>query len=205
MLYENLRNSTMAELVGILLKDSPESAAVKGITQELQNNKHLLEFELEELTILKGVGTAKACQLMAALEIGKRIVTKPNEKRINLNSPKAVAALFMGDLMYKQKEFFKVLLLDTKNSIIAIDEVSVGTLNSAIVHPREVFNVAIRKNASSVILIHNHPSQNTSPSREDIDLTIRLAEAGKIIGIEVLDHIIIGGSEFLSFKEKNLF
>jgi DNA repair protein RadC len=195
----------MAELVGILLKENPESAAVKGITQELQNNKHLLEFEIEELIGIKGVGSAKARQLMAAIEIGKRIINRPKENRINVSSPKAVAALFMGDLRYKQKEYFQVLLLDTKNSIIAIEEVSVGTLNTTIVHNREVFNLAIRRHASSIICVHNHPSSVVQPSREDIDLTLRLVEAGKIIGIEVLDHIIIGGNDYLSFKEKSLF
>ncbi len=158
----------------------------------------------EELTTVKGIGIAKACQLISAIELGKRIAAKPKDKKININSPKEVSAMFMEEMRYLRKEFFQVLMLNTKNEIIMVDNVAVGNLNSAIVHPREVFSRAIKKSAASVILIHNHPSGNPQPSREDIDLTQRLMEAGKIIGIEVLDHIIIGDGNFISLKEKML-
>lgn len=158
----------------------------------------------EELINVRGIGIAKACQLVSAIELGKRIAVKPKDKKININSPKEVSALFMEEMRYLRKEFFRVLMLNTKNEIIMVDNVSIGNLNSAIVHPREVFSRAIKKSASSIILVHNHPSGNPQPSREDIDLTNRLMESGKILGIEVLDHIIIGDGIFISLKEKML-
>ncbi len=164
----------------------------------------LAECAHEELMGIKGIGRAKASRLVCAIELGKRIASQPRERRISIGSPGEVSELFMEDMRYLRKEIFKVLLLNTKNEVIMIDDVSVGNLNSAIVHPREVFNNAVRKSAASVILVHNHPSGNPKPSREDIDLTARLAEAGKILGIEVLDHLIIGDGNFVSLKDKML-
>jgi DNA repair protein RadC len=110
----------------------------------------------------------------------------------------------MAEMLGLQKEYFNTILLNTKNQILAIEEISVGSLNSSIVHPREVFNPAIKKSAGSIILVHNHPSGDPTPSREDIDVTARLIEAGKILGIHVLDHIIIGNNNYVSFKERGL-
>src|SRR5690606_368061 len=112
--------------------------------------------------------------------------------------------LIMEEMRYLKKEHFRIAILDTKNHIIAIEEISIGNLNSSIVHPREVFNIAIRRTANSIILIHNHPSGDPTPSREDINITNRLIEAGNIIGIKVLDHIIIGDNRYLSFRERNI-
>lgn len=110
----------------------------------------------------------------------------------------------MEELRYKKKEYFKVLLLNTKNHVISREEVSVGSLNASIVHPREIFAVPLRKSAASVILVHNHPSGDPSPSQEDLEVTRRLVDAGSILGIAVRDHIIIGDGCFFSFKEKGL-
>jgi DNA repair protein RadC len=195
----------LAILIGSGTKDSSAiMLANKLLVLDNSGISFLTECVPEELTDVKGIGSAKACQLIAAIELGKRIATKPKEKKINVNSPKEVAALFMEEMRYLKKEFFKVLLLNTKNEVMTIDEVSIGNLNSAIVHPREVFSKAIKKSASSIILVHNHPSGNPQPSREDIDLTERLIESGKILGIEVLDHLIIGDGIFISLKEKML-
>jgi DNA repair protein RadC len=105
-------------------------------------------------------------------------------------------------MRYYHKEYFKVILLNTKNQIISIEDISIGSLNSSIVHPREIYNLAVKKSAAAVILVHNHPSGDPAPSREDMEVTKRVAEAGKILGINVLDHIIVGEGRYLSFKEK---
>ena len=110
----------------------------------------------------------------------------------------------MEEMKYFKKEHFRTLNLDTKNQIISIEEISIGNLNSSIVHPREVFNMAIKKSANSIILVHNHPSGDPTPSKEDIDVTYRLISAGDIIGIKVLDHIIIGYDRVISMKQLNL-
>jgi len=195
----------LAILIGSGTRDSSAiTLASKLLTLDGSGILFLADCIPEELINVRGIGIAKACQLVSAIELGKRIAVKPKDKRININSPKEVASLFMEEMRYLRKEFFQVLMLNTKNEIIMVDNVSIGNLNSAIVHPREVFSRAIKKSASSIILVHNHPSGNPQPSREDIDLTSRLMESGKILGIEVLDHIIIGDGIFISLKEKML-
>jgi DNA repair protein radc len=158
----------------------------------------------EELTGIPGIGLAKSCQIIAAIELGKRIATKPKDKRVNITSPGEVASLFLEDMRYLRKEYFKVLLLNTKNEIIMIENISIGNLNSSVVHPREVFCTAIKKSACSMIAVHNHPSGNPMPSQTDIDITRRLVEAGELLGIKVLDHLIIGDGTYVSLKEKML-
>jgi len=210
LLRFGVKTLSNSDLLAILIgSGSKDSSAITLANKLLSLNEggisYLSQCEPGELSSIKGIGNAKASLLVASMELGKRIAVRPRDKKINVGSPKEVAKLFMEEMRYYKKEYFKVLLLNTKNELIMTEEVSVGTLNTAIVHPREVFNKAIQKSASSVILIHNHPSGNPTPSREDIDLTARLVESGKIIGIEVLDHIIIGDGEYLSFKEKSLF
>jgi DNA repair protein RadC len=197
------------ELLAILIGSGTKDSSAVMLANKLLSLDHsgilfLADCIPEELTHVRGIGIAKACQLVSAMELGKRIAVKPKDKKVNVNSPKEVAALFMEEMRYLRKEFFQVLMLNTKNEIIMVDNVSIGNLNSAVVHPREVFSRAIKKSASSIILVHNHPSGNPQPSREDIDLTGRLMESGKILGIEVLDHIIIGDGIFISLKEKML-
>jgi DNA repair protein RadC len=110
----------------------------------------------------------------------------------------------MEDMRYLKKEYFKIIILDTKNKVLDVCTISIGSLNSSIVHPREVFHEAVKKSAASILLVHNHPSGETQPSREDINITKRLIEAGELMGIKVLDHIIIGDGVYLSFKEENI-
>ncbi|MBP6491531.1 MAG: DNA repair protein RadC [Clostridia bacterium] len=158
----------------------------------------------EELSEIPGMGMAKSCQIIAAIELGKRIATKPRMNKVNIKSPDEVASLFIEEMRYLKKEYFKVLLLNTKNEIIMIENISVGSLNSSVVHPREVFCIAIKKSACSLIAVHNHPSGNPAPSQADIDITKRLMEAGELLGIKVLDHLIIGDGVYISLKEKLL-
>lgn len=202
---DSLSNS---ELLAILLRSGTKEMSALEVSNKILSLDsdgicYLAESNIEELSQIKGIGTAKACQVLAAIELGKRIATRPKQKKINVSSPKEVAYLFIEKMRYFKKEFFKVLLLNTKNEIIMIDDVSVGNLNSAIVHPREVFSNAIRRSASSIILVHNHPSGNPKPSSEDIDVTHRLINAGEILGIEILDHLIIGDGEYYSLRENS--
>ncbi|WP_324823372.1 RadC family protein [Sinanaerobacter sp. ZZT-01] len=158
----------------------------------------------QDLCAIKGIGMAKSCQIVAGIALGKRIATQPRGKRLRIGSPDEVAALFMEELRYLKKEFFRVLLLNTKNEIIGMEDASIGNLNSSIVHPREIFCSAIKKSASSMIVVHNHPSGNPKPSQNDLNVTVRLVEAGKLLGISVVDHLIIGDGVYISLKEKGL-
>ncbi len=201
-----LSNSELlAILIGSGTKDSSAiMLASKLLSLDGQGITYLADCTPEELKDIKGIGGTKASRIISAVELGKRIAAKPRDRKMSANSPKEVSSLFMEEMRHFKKEFFRIVLLNTKNEMIVTEDVSVGSLNSAIVHPREVFSRAVRKSASSIIFVHNHPSGNPEPSREDIDLTNRLVEAGKILGIEVLDHIIIGDGIFVSLKERML-
>lgn len=166
--------------------------------------RFLIDSTVEELKYVKGIGDTKAAQILAAVELGRRISYSDGLEKIKITSPMSIANIYMGEMRFLNKEHFRIILLDTKNQIITTEEISIGTLNASIVHPRDVFKVAIKKNANSIILIHNHPSGDTRPSREDINVTLRLEEVGKIVGINVLDHIIIGDNKYLSFKEEKI-
>ena len=161
---------------------------------------------VEELSQVKGIGPAKACQIKAAFELANRLEGYPSaDNKTVIKNPVDVAALVKNKLNGKKKEYFMTVLLDTRAQVIKICETSVGSLDTSIVHPREVFKEAISASAASVIFVHNHPSGDTSASEQDIGLTKRLVEAGQIIGIEVLDHIIIGDNKHLSMKASGLF
>ena len=149
-------------------------------------------------------GLARANALKASLELGRRLFTVQPEQLPSIRSPQDVANLLMNEMRYLDREHFRVLLLNAKNRVLSIETVSVGTLNSSAVHPRELFKPAIRNSAAAVILVHNHPSGDPTPSRQDITVTERLKEVGEILGIEVLDHVIVGDGVFISFKEKGL-
>jgi len=161
---------------------------------------------VEELAQVRGIGLAKAAQLKAVFELASRSegCYDRTEKQV-IKTPEDVFAAVRGQLKGKKKEYFLALLVDTRNRLIKAAEISVGSLDGSIVHPREVFKEAISASASSVIFVHNHPSGDTTPSEEDEKLTRRLVEAGEIMGIEVLDHVIVGDGNFLSLKRNGLF
>ena len=197
------------ELIAIIIRTGhgPDTAidlARKVLARDNRGLASLKDTTLQELMEINGIGECKAAQILAAIEIGNRIGYREALDKIKISDPSTIANLFMGEMRYLQKEHFRVILLDTKNQIIVTEEISVGTLNASIVHPRDVFKVAIKRNANSVVLIHNHPSGDPTPSKEDINITNRLIEAGNLIGIKVLDHLIIGDNRYMSFKEKNL-
>ncbi|MBI4285317.1 MAG: DNA repair protein RadC [Chloroflexi bacterium] len=159
---------------------------------------------VEELSKIKGIGLAKAAQLKAAFELANRLDEKTGAK-LPVKTPEDVADLVRSHLRGKKREHFLAILLDTRNQLIKVAEIAIGSLDTSVVHPREVFKEAISASASSVIFVHNHPSGDPEASTDDIKLTKRLAQAGEIIGIEVLDHVIIGDKKHLSLKRQGLF
>lgn len=193
-----------AELLAILIKEGTSGLSALELAQQILaahdgNLRFLREASIEELTSHPGIGPAKAALLKAAVEIGRRISIDVKQKLV-IKSPDDVKHLLMEDMRFLHQEHFRVLYLDRKGGIIFIEDVSKGSLHSTVVHPREVFKTAVKRSAASVILVHNHPSGDPNPSAEDIDITRRLVEAGSIIGIEVLDHIIIGEHKYCSLK-----
>ena len=170
------------------------------------NIKGIASASLEELAQVRGIGPAKASQIKASFELANRLEghSEPDKNKL-VKTPEEVISLVKVKLKEKKKEHFQVLLLDTRSKLIKISEISVGSLDASIVHPREVFKEAISASAASVIFVHNHPSGDPSPSEDDIKLTERLCQAGEVIGIDVLDHIIIGDNEYISMKREGLF
>lgn len=198
-----------SELMAIVLrvgsnKDTAITLSQKILNHEERGLRNIADTNIDLLLEFHGISHAKAAQLMAAVELGRRVSRIDIDDRFKVTSPQDIANYLMEDMRYLKKEHFKIITLDTKNKILDICTISIGSLNSSIVHPREVFHEAVKKSAASIILIHNHPSGETQPSREDISITKRLIEAGELMGIKVLDHIIIGDGVYLSFKEENI-
>lgn len=196
-----------AELLGILFgagangKDALDLAV--DVISEGGGLSGLSRACYHDLLELRGMGEARACALLAAVELGRRLGAARDPGRPVVASPADVHALLGARLAHLDREHFVVCLLDTKNRVIGSPIISIGTLSSSLVHPREVFKPAIKASAASVILAHNHPSGDVRPSREDRDVTKRLVEAGKTIGIEALDHVIVGDG-FFSMKEHGI-
>jgi len=196
----------LALILGRGIKDESVMVTSQKLISRFGSLKGVANASLEELTQTKGIGLAKAAQIKAALELSKRLEADVGEKPQQvLKSPEDVAAVMRSKSKGKKKEHFWVICLDTRNRLISWKQVSVGSLDTSIVHPREVFKEAISSSAASVIFVHNHPSGDPEPSKEDVELTKRLAKAGEIIGIDVLDHIIVCDSSYLSLKTSNLF
>src|SRR5699024_9242352 len=164
--------------------------------------KLLREATFEELTAIKGIGKAKGVTILAAIELGRRLHQFQPDDHFTIKSPADGADFVMEDMRHLNQEHLVAMFLNTKNQIIHRETIFIGSLNASIVHPREIFREAVRRSAASVICAHNHPSGDPTPSKEDIHVTRRLVEAGKIMGIELLDHLIIGNNVFVSLKEK---
>lgn len=196
------------ELVAILLRIGTRNVSAVELASQLfakfGDLTGLLAASVEELSTVKGVGNAKAVQIKAALELGRRLALMPATQRFTIQSPEDVASLVMEDMRYLDREIFKAILLNIKNQVLAVETISVGTLDCSIVHPRELFKAAIRKSSAGIILLHNHPSGDPTPSREDIEITKRFYQGGEILGISVLDHVIIGDNKFISLKAKGI-
>ncbi len=209
MLNRGAQILSNAELLAILVQTGSRNESALELGQrilELMNEgiHELNNTTVQELCKIKGIGQSKAVQVLAAVELAKRINMDHYLVKERILSPKDVYSFIGQDMKHLKKEIFRVVFLDTKNKIIDYEDISMGSLNSSIVHPREVFNRAIKKSAAGVILMHNHPSGNPSPSNEDISITKRLVKAGDLLGINVLDHVIIGLGKYCSMKEDNL-
>lgn len=196
------------ELLAILIGSGQGGKTALGLAEEMLNMGNgglgfLAEATPSDISAIKGIGPAKACQVTAAIELGKRIATRPKNERYTVDEPEKIAQLFMEKMRYYKKEYFNTVLLNTKGEIIAVENIAIGDLSCTVIHPREVFNKAIKMSAASIIFIHNHPSGNPKPSKEDLAITKRLIEVGEILGIKVLDHIIIGDGEYLSFRDRD--
>ncbi|MEN1762066.1 RadC family protein [Anoxynatronum sibiricum] len=195
------------ELLGIILSSGTQDVSAVELGRRIlchhpnEGIAFLRNTTINELCEIKGIGTAKACQIMAAVELGKRISLREQNQRYKIKSPEDISRLLMDDLRFLQKEKFCILLLNTKHEVLKIEEISVGSLNASIVHPREVFLPAIKNSCAAIALVHNHPSGDPSPSKEDIQITNRLIEAGKLLGISVIDHVIIGDNVCVSLRE----
>jgi len=197
-----------AELLAILLRTGTVQESAVHLAQRLLNQsgglRSLVDMSLQQITEIKGIGEAKALQIQAGIELGRRLARSGMKETVTVRSPGDVSSLLMEDMRYLQKEHFVCLFLNTKNHIIGQETLSMGSLNASIVHPREVFRAAIKRSSASIICVHNHPSGDPTPSPEDIQMTRRLVEAGEIVGIDVLDHIVIGDRTYVSLKEQGL-
>lgn len=199
---------TNAELLAIMLRSGSGKITAVDLAKKMLSDfgslNSLLSKSINELKNYKGVGTTKAVTLLAAFELAKRISTEVSDKKLKISSPKDVYTRYGPFLKDLKQEVFKVLLLSTSNELLKDVEITKGTLNASLVHPREVFRNAIIEAAAAIILLHNHPSGNPQPSQEDIQITKQLLQASRIVEITIHDHIIIAGNTFFSFAENGM-
>lgn len=198
-----------AELLAILINTGRKGSSSLDIVNELLktvgNLKELKRLSISDLNKIKGVGLYKALILKAAFELGERMHSGSVDDKIQISSPKDVADFMMGKMEHLTQEKFIALFLNSKNVIIKQKTIFIGTLNSSIVHPREIFSEAVKCASNAIIVLHNHPSGDVTPSTEDIKTTERLKECGQVLGIDLLDHIIIGDHTYLSMVEEGYF
>jgi len=206
LLRQGAKSLSNQELLAILLRTGTKEESVlvlaNRVLSTFERLHHLKHATIEEMVAIKGIGEVKAIQILAAIELGRRLSQKQNDDKYTVRSPQDAAAYLMPDMTSLNQEHFVVLFLDVKNQIIHKKTIFIGGLNASIVHPREIFREAVKRSAASIICAHNHPSGVPTPSPEDIEVTKRIQEAGYIIGIELLDHVIIGDHQFISLKEK---
>lgn len=198
-----------AELLAVILRTGTRGENVISLStrilSEFDGLNGLLDIGISEITSIKGIKNIKASQILAMGELFRRFnsLNLIREDK-SVSSPRDIAKLLINEMMSLKQEILKLIMLDTKNNIIGIKDVFKGSLNTSIVHPREIFKEALKKSSSSIIICHNHPSGDPTPSKEDINITLRLKECSKIIGIDLLDHLIIGKDKFVSLKEKGI-
>jgi len=196
---------SMRELLALVLGSGSRGRGTLELADDLvssfESARDLALASVERLCRVSGVGVARASRVMAAIELGRRVLKSSRGDRKTVRCPADAAGMVMEDMMNLDREHFRVMLLDSKNAVISVETVSIGTVNASIVHPREVLIPALEKSATSIILVHNHPTGSVSPSREDILITRRFEKCGRILGIDVVDHIIIGDNNYVSMKE----
>ena len=197
------------ELIALILRCGSKKESVLGLSTRVLESVNglngMISAGAEDFLHINGIKRAKASKLIALCELAKRINSyRGTSEEIKVTEPRIIADILMNEMQNLPQEVLKLIILNTKNVVISIREVFKGSLNSSIVHPREIFSEALKKNAASIIICHNHPSGDPTPSKEDVNITLRLKECGKIMGIELLDHIIIGNRSYTSLKEKSI-
>lgn len=209
LLSHGAKSLSNTELLAILINTGRKGFSSIDISNELlkanSNLNELKKASVNDLIQVKGIGLQKAITLKAAFELGERMGRRSESNRVKITQPSDVADLMMASMKDLSQEHFMILLLNSKNIVIKEACVFKGTLNTSIVHPREIFSIAIRENANAIIAVHNHPSGDVTPSQEDIMTTLRLKECGLILDIDLLDHIIIGDNRFTSLVEAGYF
>ena len=206
MMQFGIASLSNAELLALLIncgnrEDSALSLAVKVLSLAEGSLRGLANTGPEEYMSIKGIGQACASRLMAAVELGRRMASTPPGQRIKLEDPGSAASLFMEEMRHLKQEKMRVAMINAKGELIAREDVALGGIYSACASPREIFASAVRKGAYGVVIAHNHPSGDPSPSAADISVTRQIADAGRLLGIQLVDHIIIGDGHFVSLKE----
>lgn len=202
---------TDTELLAIILRTGTKSRTPIDISREILRGKNgfsgllsLFHFSVKDFMMISGIGEVKAVQLSCIAEISKRLSCYKAERGINFSNPQAVADYYMEMTRHEEREIFRLILLDNRNSLIADNVLSLGTVNATLVSPRDIFMEALKQNASYIILMHNHPSGDPTPSKQDIFITNKIKEVSELMEIPLLDHIIIGDRQFISFKTQGL-
>lgn len=196
------------ELLAITLRTGSNGESVMRLAERLLAHfdglNGIRRASIRELQTVRGIGPAKAVEIKAALELGRRLMAATPGERPQVKSPADAANLLMAEMMFLEQEQLRVLLLDTRNRVLSAPTVYVGSLNTAVVRVGELFRFAIKENAAALIVVHNHPSGDPTPSPEDVRVTRSLVEAGRLLNVELLDHIVIGRNRFVSLKERGL-
>jgi DNA repair protein RadC len=190
---------SLIELLAILIGGPQQVAAAQRVIEQYHDLPNALAAELQEIP---GIGQSKAARIVAALELGRRYAQQPHEDRTQITSPASLAALIQPWIGHRERENFAVVYLNTRNQVLDREILYQGTLNQSLVRTAEVFRGAIRRNVCGIMVAHNHPSGNPDPSPEDIALTRRLHEAGKMLEVDLLDHVIVGPSRYVSIRER---
>jgi len=196
---------TNIELLSIIIGTAQSLNLAQNLILQFKTLENIRLATIQQLTTIKGIGRSLASRLIACLEMSKRFNLLPTQEELNtIQTPEQCFRQIRNKITNFFKEHFFVCCIDIRNKLIAIDEVSKGTLTASLVHPREVFEVAIKRHSAQIIIAHNHPSGEVSPSEDDIKITRRLCEASKIMGIELLDHLIVTENDYASLKEKGI-
>ncbi len=199
--YYDMRKLTEEELISLVLQESADSMVVRSLLHKINSMEELLHITMQELDEIENMKPQSAEQFLAGMELAKRIYAAPSRVKKLLSSPDAVAEFLMPQMRYLDREVFRGLYLDRKNRFLFIETISIGNLSSSIVHAREVFKPAVKRSAAAIILAHNHPSGDPSPSHEDIQVTNKMVKAGQVLGIDILDHLVIGDNRWVSLKQ----
>jgi len=197
---------TNAELLAIILRNGTKRGNVLELSKNLLKENNLRSLSRKRINALMrifGIGQSKACQIVSCFELGRRLASFKYTRNNSINNVRDVVKLYSPDMSCLKKEHFKSIFLDSRKRIIKEETIFIGSLNASIIHPREIFQAAFEEGAAAIILLHNHPSGDPKPSDDDIEITEQLAKAGEILGIEVIDHLIIGHNKYFSFKEKD--